>query len=169
MSQRIGPLLLALVLSMVAGLCTSCNPDQGERKQEEAYWDKGPPPILRFRGEKIFWDGEWINDGKAVFYDEMGRVVGEGSFEMGKEAGDWMLEQGGHVGRGRFSDGERDGLWTYSYPSGMTQEEGRYDMGKRVGEWRENYSNGKKRAIRVYVDGKLKGEPETWDVDGHHN
>lgn len=169
MSQPTGPSLLALLLMMVAGLCTSCGPDQGERKQDEAFHDKGPPPILSFRGEKIYWDGEWINDGSAVFFDEMGRVVGEGSFDMGEESGDWMLEQDGFVGRGPFSKGKRHGEWTYAYTSGKTQEEGRYDMGKRIGEWYEYYSNGNQRAIRVYVDGKLKGEPETWDVNGNRN
>ncbi len=169
MTTKIGSLLSVLLLLMVVGLFFSCGPDQGERKQEEAFWDKGPPPILRFRGEKVYWEGGWINDGNATFYDETGRVVGEGSFDMGLETGDWMLEQDGYVGRGGFSKGKRHGDWAYQYPSGKTQEEGRYDMDKRIGEWREYYSNGTLRAIRVYVDGKLKGQPETWDVDGHRN
>ncbi len=132
-------------------------------------WDKGPPPIPSFRGEKVFWDGEWINDGPAIYYDEMGREIGKGHFEMGQESGQWTLEENGYVGRGSFQAGKRDGNWTYSYPSGKVQEEGRYAAGKREGEWTSYYSNGAKQATRVYVDGKLKGEPETWDINGRRN
>ncbi|MBL4771131.1 MAG: hypothetical protein JKY61_08320 [Planctomycetes bacterium] len=169
-SQNVPPLLRkGILLSALLGLCLACGPDQGERRQEEAFWDKGPPPILRFKGEKVYWGDEWVNDGSAIYYDEMGRVVGQGRFDMGQEVGDWTLEEKGFVGRGSFSTGKRHGKWVYAYPSGKTQEEGRYNLGKREGEWRGFYSNGALKTIRVYVDGQLKGQPETWDVEGHRN
>jgi antitoxin component YwqK of YwqJK toxin-antitoxin module len=136
---------------------------------EEAFWDKGPPPILRFRGEKVYWDGEWVNDGLGTFYDEMGRVVAEGSFKLGKESGPWALDENGFRAEGSFVDGQRHGEWSYKYPSGKVQESGVYNMGKREGEWRGFYSNGSLKILRVYVDGVLKGSPETWDVEGHRN
>jgi antitoxin component YwqK of YwqJK toxin-antitoxin module len=158
-----------IALCMMATGLFACGPDPGERKQVEAFWDKGPPPILRFRGEKVFWDGDWVNDGPASFYDELGRLVGEGRFDLGQETGEWTLERNGFTELGSFVSGKRHGDWTYKYPSGKSQEKGRYNMDKREGEWRSFYSNGDLKSIRVYVEGKLKGVPETWDADGHRN
>ena len=124
-----------LIGLMLAGTIFACGPKDGERKPEVAYWDTGPPPVLRFEGEKVFWKGEWVNDGPVTYYDKTGRVIGKGSFKLGLEDGPWTLEEGGHIAEGHFRAGHRDGPWVYRYASDQIQEEGSYRAGKRHGEW----------------------------------
>jgi len=42
--------------------------------------------------------------------------------------------------------GEREGLWTFWFPSGELREQGRYERGLRVGHWKQWHANGATRS-----------------------
>ncbi|MEZ6004601.1 MAG: hypothetical protein R3F17_05525 [Planctomycetota bacterium] len=155
--------LVAVALACLFG----CKPDEGSRRPHKAFHDGGDPPMVRYEGEEVFWQGEWLADGPVTYFDRTGRVTGKGQFKLGKEEGPWsLLEEGGYLAEGEFKEGKREGQWMYRYSSGKIQEEGSYTAGKRVGEWRTYYSNGNLRSVTQYVDGEAQPGAETYDADG---
>ena len=156
----------ALAASLCLVLFAACGPADGTRRPQTAYYETGTPRQLRFEGEEVYWQGEWRKDGEAIFYDENGKVIGQGSYELGKEGGPWVLIENGSRGEGEFKEGQRSGSWEYSFPSGKTEEEGTYMEGKRHGEWTRYYSNGVIKSITTYDKGEAQGTPKHFDKNG---
>jgi len=131
-----------------------------------AYWEKGPPPIVRMQGEEVYWKGAWVQDGPVTFFGKRGEIEGKGSYRLGLEEGEWTLMENGIRATGSFVAGKREGPWVYAYPSGRPQETGSYLAGKRDGEWRTYYTNGDLKTLTVYQDGKVQGPVQRWDSNG---
>lgn len=61
----------------------------------------------------------------------------------GRKQGPWeFYENNTLVAKGKYVDGEPDGLWTYWYKNGHMKEEGRYKNGVKNGMWVEWYQDG---------------------------
>lgn len=156
-----------LLSILLVASTAACGAEEGERRSEKAYWDEGPPPVLRFEGEEVYWKGDWVTDGPVTYFDKTGRVTARGHFKLGKEDGDWTMEEGNTIGQGRFQEGRREGRWEYRYASDQLQEEGSYRAGQRDGEWRTYYSNGALETITQYENGQIVGEVQRFDYEGN--
>lgn len=58
----------------------------------------------------------------------------------------WPGDTPRHEGLVSRLDGEREGLWTFWFPSGALREQGRYSGGLRVGRWKQWHANGEPRS-----------------------
>jgi antitoxin component YwqK of YwqJK toxin-antitoxin module len=96
-----------------------------------------------------------LQDRSGLFYlaNEKAPFTGDVvSFKNGKP----VLE--GHV-----SNGLRDGLWIYYYPSGQKQAEGKYADGLKEGVWNYWKENGEEDAMEVYKMGNKLGNETAAD------
>ncbi len=164
--HALAPFVGLLLLFFLFGAFFACSPPDGTRRPQIAYHESGPPPLMSYEGEEVFWEGDWRKDGEATFYDDTGHVTGQGQYDLGLETGAWILINNGRRGEGSFSEGQRSGPWIYSYPSGKTEESGSYVDGKRHGEWQMFYTNGAKKSTTTYEQGEKVGPVISWDKDG---
>lgn len=76
-------------------------------------------------------------------------------------------QDGSKKAQGAFHSGDKQGLWTYWYPSGRKQCEGRFVAGWQDGEWSFWRENGQLRARGVIgIDGFKEGLWQYGDTDG---
>lgn len=89
--------------------------------------------------------------------------------ESGCAAGGSVLEPSppttALAGQGQWHAAERDGAWTFFYPSGQRLAEGRFEKGRRVGFWRSWYPDQTPFAEGSY-DGELDGLWVLYETDG---
>jgi uncharacterized protein len=155
------------------GVVDNSNLKQGEWKEYH--------PSGRIEGEGKYEDGNRIGEWK--FYHENGQLEQKGSYIKGAVPhGKWVwyhdngqmwrtevmnrgkedgpvteYDEGGNVLlEGMYSDGSREGQWTYTV--GDYSESGEYANGQMVGKWKGVYANGKTAFEGSYLDGAPDGK-----------
>jgi len=88
---------------------------------------------------KIFGPGK-VFTGKAINYFMSGLKKSEGTYSNGKKDGNWtywyeVFGQDIIESKGYYKLGNRDGLWEYWYPNGEKREVGNLTNQERVGKW----------------------------------
>ena len=66
-----------------------------------------------------------------------------------------IYENGQYKVQGEYTNGLKDGKWTWWHENGQKKEEGNYKDGKRDGKWVSWSEDGKKEKEEFYKDGKL--------------
>lgn len=123
------------------------------------YYDDG-----KLRRQEFYRRGK--EDGESVEYDNEGNVISEGEFISGLKEGEWYYHVGDHTEKGKYLDGERNGLWVYEYPDGAINYEGEYLQGLAVGKHKWYHPNGQIKKEGKYSSGVRVGTWKTYDQDG---
>ncbi len=156
---------------------------------------QGPWVLYDAQGRQIFRGaftetgqpaGEWL------WTEPDGRVLNEGSFELGVPDGVWREwhsngllaaemtfelgelqgvatewhDNGASRQQGGFDQGDRAGLWSSWYDNGQLRARGAYDRGLRTGEWEEWHPDGKQMLLATYVRGRAHGLWQSWYSNG---
>lgn len=97
-----------------------------------------------------------------------GKVMREGPYSNGKRNGTWTFNSydGYIVCTGDYKAGEKHGEWFHYYANGEPASASYYNEGKHVGDWIAYHSNGKVAAKRSYENEKLK-ESVTYYENGN--
>jgi hypothetical protein len=96
-----------------------------------------PPP----RGEELWCqktvDGKPVKSGAFILYGESGGRVLEGSYQDGKQDGEWTMwyANGQRASIDHYRDGMHDGPHISWYANGNKAIEGEFHNGKRQGAW----------------------------------
>lgn len=104
--------------------------------------------------EALFYkDG--LRDGKAVLYDEQGRIVGQGTYAKDCEEGLWQYYWAGVLAEEiNFCQGRREGAYKEYSVSGKLCVEGQYTNKLREGVWKYYTETGELSQEIIYKDGK---------------
>lgn len=99
------------------------------------------------------------------------RVTRELVVENRKKPGIRYAIADGYVsGKGTYaSDGEKPiGNWEFYYPGGNIRSKGKYtETGEQDGTWNFFYTDGSRKAVENYVNGKLEGESIYYHENGN--
>lgn len=68
--------------------------------------------------------------------------------------------------RGTYSEGRKNGPWTYWSPAGSPEKQGSYAGDKMDGLWVTFHGNGEKASEGTYVSGREEGRWTFWAEDG---
>ncbi len=107
-----------------------------------------------------------LEDGHAVEYDSLGKVINEGDYIGGYKTGPWFLTVNDHTELGEYIDGERNGLWLWKYGNDQKAFEGEFQSGIPIGKHKYWYDNGKFKMKGPYEGGELNGTWEYYNEDG---
>jgi len=121
--------------------------------------------------EENFRNG--ARDGMFSEYDETGKCIEEGEFVDGLEEGPWFELTGDYFTRGKYRDGQRNGIWSDGYliadgqkTDSLLSFKGNfiddYADGKHVHYW----DNGKIKEEGLFLMGKKEGEWIQYNYDG---
>jgi antitoxin component YwqK of YwqJK toxin-antitoxin module len=126
------------------------------------------------RSVKHFSDNSQVNHGPYTEWWPSGKKFKEGSYEDGKEDGNWVYyyDDGTKAKSGSYKNGKLDGVWTYWRPDSKDGKDGKpdrqeeYKLGARHGAWIRWHDNGKKAAESHLVDGVPDGDQFEWYKNG---
>ena len=99
-------------------------------------------------------------DGVWTYYDVLGNVQGQGTYENGKMKSGLEItfyNNGQKESEGTWTNGQKDGYWIAYFRSGAKEEEGNYLHGKKTGVWREYDASSFYALEKVFEDDKLVG------------
>ena len=143
----------------------------GQQEQTGVYkmdWPTGSWKWYYFRGqlhrEETYRNGR--EDGTSLEYDTLGVVINEGEYSAGARNGKWRLTVNDHTEEGVFLDGERDGLWVWSYGNGNKMFEGEFQSGIPIGKHKYWYDNGQVEMTGKYKSGEMHGRWDYFDSNG---
>lgn len=120
-----------------------------------------------------------LKEGYQLFFNEKGEIhyakifradtlVAEGKMDdLGREDSTWIYYEGNVVScRGNFTEGAKNGLWTYYFPSGKIEQSGYYKANQLSGTWNWYYPDGTLRSTENYFNGKREGIQEDYNEKG---
>lgn len=154
------------------------------RSELEVISERYPNGAVRVRREVTQDEYEnFVNHGGYELYDQAGKLVMSGRYNMGRMVGVWSRTlaineinlgndavdrqfHGPFVSTVEFVDGEINGPWTIVDPSNHKVLEWQFRLGKPHGAWVWYHSNGRKRKQAQYEDGIIKGIVTEWTPDG---
>lgn len=106
-------------------------------------------------------------DGLYISYDPYGNIIQKGIYYDNQKQELWVENSASVQFKGKYFDGERDGLWTGTYNSGEKAFYGKYIRGKKTGKHIYYYSNGQPRQIEFYNFGKPVKHWQYFDREGN--
>jgi antitoxin component YwqK of YwqJK toxin-antitoxin module len=104
--------------------------------------------------------------GKLKRWYQDGSIMYETEFENGSGVDKAYYENERIKHREIYTDGKKDGLWTYWYKNGQKELEINYKDGKEDGLETQWYENGQKRLEGTHKDGKKDGISRAWNKNG---
>ncbi len=126
----------------------------------------------RDKWKEIVSKNEEVINGKkeeVSYYFNDGYIQGVGKLKNEKTIGQWNFynENGGQRSKGGFADkGERNGKWTWYYPSGQVKEVANYVEGKLDGKGQYYHENGRINVDYNYEKDSLNGEYKLYNNKG---
>ena len=181
-------MLIAGMLACNVGMAQSLNQidDQG-RKQGK--WQKKYPRSVAMRYEGQFKDDKPVGEFKyyspngflesvlrykddgtcdAVFYDEKGRVEGEGQYRDRLRTGQWLFynNAGKVIAEEHFTNDTLDGPRITFFDNGDTMKVEYVDMGIRTGRAATFFENGQLQELMYYKYGQRHGAYARYYPDG---
>lgn len=105
-------------------------------------------------------------DGLFVELSGSGDTLAVGYYERGLKQGPWTEHVNDDRRRGRYLDGERDGLWRHEDPDSGLRFEGAYVAGIPTGEHVTYWPNGLKASVGGYEGGLPEGNWRYFDATG---
>lgn len=126
----------------------------------------------------------YVNHGPWKMYDPSGKVIAEGSYELGERHGAWSrtyqtedaelfsvapfnLFTGPFVSQATFRRGKLHGRWTIRDANDQKVCEWTFVDGRRDGESTWYYHTGRPMRVIHYRQGQIHGELLEWDVDNN--
>lgn len=101
-------------------------------------------------------------NGKRKLWSDAGKLYAvievNGSFLENGNAETYMPATGAVLSRGRYKDGQKDGLWFWYFPDGKVYYKQEFAFGKKRSYWIETNLIGNEHGVyeRYYFDGKLE-------------
>lgn len=114
--------------------------------------------------EEYYIDGK--EEGEAFEYDEFGNVIINGFYLEGLKEGKWFFDFEFHTEKGNFSNGLRNGEWTYYYKNGNIYFIGSFINDLENGYHFYYYKNGQLKEKRYYLFGRKDSNWEYYDYYG---
>ncbi len=128
-------------------------------------------------------DGNYVNHGPWIMYDEKGREMGHGNYRHNKPHGKWVrifvegeaemlssswgkMFTAPFISTASFSDGQLSGEWKVVDARGREVAVWEYDDGQRHGRAVWYFPDGGKWREASYTNGDLEGEFFEWATDG---
>ena len=109
---------------------------------------------------------EGLADGLMTEYDNLGKVIIQGTYWKGLEDGSWTYEMGDHREEGEYIEGMRDGEWRSYFANGDLKFEGKFIEDNPHGEHVWYWDNGKHKDKGNYIMGRKHGDWVTYNYDG---
>ena len=93
-------------------------------------------------------------NGLSIEYDDEGEKILEGMYQDDQRQGYWEIRIGDIVSKGKYSYGEKNGVWESTYKSGGKAFKGDYVGGKENGTHVYYYQNGQIEHNEQWKSGK---------------
>lgn len=163
----------------------SDNLSPGEGAEQEVIKERFPNGSVKIE-RQVTQDaeGNYINHGSWMMWDERGNVVAQGQFDHDQREGTWqrwyrsvneagLLSKqpyqqfsGPFLSRATFKRGQLDGHWTIYDRQNRKVSEWQFADGKRHGKSTWWHANGRKMREATFIDGTLDGQLQEWSAEG---
>ncbi len=114
--------------------------------------------------EEHFLNGR--EDGESIEYSREGEIIAKGEYVDGLREGDWFDQYGDQIEIGKYSQGEKEGLWKYYYLNENCKFEGKFIHGQEDGRHKWFYENGQPKEERYFVFGSREKMWKYFHPDG---
>jgi antitoxin component YwqK of YwqJK toxin-antitoxin module len=168
----------------VASAPTPAKPEIAQGASNEVIQERYPNRTVKIE-RQVTQDseGNYINHGSWMMWDEKGRMIGAGEFKNGERNGTWTrwyganegemfagpafkAFQGPFISEANFADGKLHGVWTVYDSRKRKVTEWEFDHGERNGKSVTYGANGNKLSEVTFRNGQLDGDALEWDAAG---
>ena len=140
--------------------------------EQKGTYKKGKPindwnwyhPNEKLKRNEFYING--LIEGESIEYDSTSVVVSKGNYIAGRREGDWYLKVGDHKEEGEYLDGDKHGVWVYTYDNNQTAFKGEFRLGIPIGKHKWYHANGKTKLEGKYEAGMKQGDWVRYNSSG---